>query len=133
MNHCLRHYEEPIANHCRACNHPFCGRCLVYAFGPKKPPYCVGCALTASGVRNSNHANIAPVAPQPSARRAEKAHRRLERDAAKAAAKAAKQGRRAGEPIVAAEAAYAALEHDPTVPAPSDLILSGRTAPGQPL
>lgn len=133
MNHCLRHYEEPVSDHCRSCNHPFCSRCLVYAFGPKKPPYCVGCALTASGVRNSNHATIAPIAAQPSSKRVEKAQRRLERDAAKAAAKAQKKAGRGAEPVVAAEAAYAALEHDPTVPAPSDLILSGQTSPGQPL
>ena len=133
MNHCLRHYEEPISNHCRACNHPFCSRCLVYAFGPKKPPYCVGCALTASGVRNSNHATVAPVAAQPSNRRVEKAQRRLERDAVKAQAKAAKRGRREGEPIVAAHAAYEALAHDPTVPAPSDLIMSGYNANGEPV
>ena len=133
MNHCLRHYEESIDNRCRTCNHPFCSRCLVYSFGPKKPPYCVGCALTASGVRNSNHATIAPVAPQPSARRIEKAQRRLERAAAKASARAAKRGGLPDLPEVATDAAYEALEHDPTVPAPSDLIMSGHGSPGQPL
>lgn len=54
MNHCLRHYEEPTAAVCRSCKGPFCTRCLVFSFGPKKPPYCVGCALIASGVRNGN-------------------------------------------------------------------------------
>ena len=29
----------------------FCADCLVYSFGPNKPPYCVSCALGASGVR----------------------------------------------------------------------------------
>lgn len=133
MNHCVRHYEEPINGRCRSCNHPFCSRCLVYAFGPKKPPYCVGCALTASGVRNSNHATIAPVAPQPTAKRVEKAQRRLERAAAKAEAKEAKRARRAGETVVPAAAAYEALEHDPTVPAPSDLVMSGQPSDGQQL
>lgn len=133
MNHCLRHYEEPVSDHCRSCNHPFCSRCLVYSFGPKKPPFCVGCALTASGVRNGNHANIAPIAAQPSSKHVEKAQRRLERDAAKAEAKAQKKAGRSTEPVVAADAAYAALEHDPTVPAPSDLIMSGHTSHGQPL
>ncbi|MEO6987798.1 MAG: hypothetical protein ABI239_04040 [Aquihabitans sp.] len=133
MNHCLRHYEEPVTDHCRSCNHPFCSRCLVYSFGPKKPPYCVGCALTASGVRNGGQASIAAVAPQPSNRRVEKATRRLERDAAKAQAKANKRARKSGEPLVATEAAYAALEHDSTVPAPSELMMSGQPTPGQPL
>lgn len=59
MNHCLRHYEESVAGHCRSCGQPFCSRCLVYAFGPKKPPYCVGCALYASGVRSGTR-NVAP-------------------------------------------------------------------------
>lgn len=54
MNHCLRHFEEPTAAVCRSCEGPFCTRCLVFSFGPKKPPYCVGCALIASGVRNGS-------------------------------------------------------------------------------
>lgn len=62
MNHCLRHYEEPTAAVCRSCQGPFCTRCLVFSYGPKKPPYCVGCALIASGVRNgslkSNRARV---------------------------------------------------------------------------
>ena len=53
MNHCVRHYEEPVVDHCRTCHRPYCSRCLVYSFGPKKPPFCVGCALSASGVRNT--------------------------------------------------------------------------------
>lgn len=130
MNHCLRHYEEPIADRCRSCNHPFCGRCLVYAFGPKKPPYCVGCALTASGVRNGHRPVVASATPD---RKLEKARRRMERDAAKAAAKAEKKGRRQPEPIVADAAAYAAFEHDPTVPPPAQLAISGHHRTGQPL
>lgn len=57
MNHCIRHFEEPVAGICRTCQNPFCDRCLVFSFGTKKPPYCVGCALTASGVRNGNKMN----------------------------------------------------------------------------
>lgn len=52
MEHCLRHMEEPSTGECRNCHGTFCARCLVYSFGPKKPPFCVGCALVASGVRN---------------------------------------------------------------------------------
>jgi hypothetical protein len=44
--------EEPSTGECRNCHGTFCARCLVYSFGPKKPPFCVGCALVASGVRN---------------------------------------------------------------------------------
>ncbi len=54
VNHCMRHYEEPVVAHCRTCARPYCSRCLVYSFGPDKPPFCVGCALNASGVRNKN-------------------------------------------------------------------------------
>lgn len=54
MNHCLRHLEEPSTGECRSCHGTFCARCLVFSFGPKKPPFCVGCALVASGVRNGS-------------------------------------------------------------------------------
>jgi hypothetical protein len=53
---CIRHSFELSENACRNCGNEFCRECLVYAFGPKKPPYCVPCALAASGVR-SNAAN----------------------------------------------------------------------------
>ena len=62
VNHCMRHYEEPLMAYCRTCRNPFCNRCLVYAYGPTKPPYCVGCALFASGVRNGNNRVPAPPA-----------------------------------------------------------------------
>jgi len=52
VDHCLRHMEEPATGECRNCHGTFCSRCLVFSFGPKKPPFCVGCALVASGVRN---------------------------------------------------------------------------------
>lgn len=29
----------------------FCATCLVYSFGPKKPPFCLPCAVEAAGVR----------------------------------------------------------------------------------
>lgn len=38
---------------CRHCGDWFCSECLVYSFGPKKPPFCVGCALAAAGVRSN--------------------------------------------------------------------------------
>lgn len=52
VHYCLRHMEEPSTGQCRECHGGYCARCLVYSFGPKKPPFCVGCALHASGVRN---------------------------------------------------------------------------------
>jgi hypothetical protein len=100
MNHCLRHFEEPVAARCRDCGHPFCGRCLVYAFGPKKPPYCVGCALHASGIRAGTR--VVDVEPEyvpsdagapeaPMDKRTERALRRAEKAALKQQAKATKQ------------------------------------------
>lgn len=60
MDHCLRHMEEAASGQCRSCNGTFCARCLVYSFGPKKPPFCVGCALVASGVRNGARRSYEP-------------------------------------------------------------------------
>lgn len=54
MHYCLRHMEEPSSAQCRSCKGTFCSRCLVYSFGPRKPPYCVGCALHASGIRSGS-------------------------------------------------------------------------------
>ncbi len=56
---CARHQFEAAEDVCRSCGHDFCGECLVYAFGPNKPPYCLSCALAASGVRST--ATIRPV------------------------------------------------------------------------
>lgn len=137
MNHCLRHYEEPVAATCRACNHPFCTRCLVFSFGPKKPPYCVGCALHAAGVRNGQRVVDAPYepptddaglafgagGPPTSDKRVERAYRRAERDALKASAKAAKRASRKGAPApVLADALTAPTERSSQVPAPSQLL-----------
>ncbi|MDZ7734394.1 MAG: hypothetical protein U5R31_16145 [Acidimicrobiia bacterium] len=36
---------------CAECGRPYCHDCLVYAFGPKKPPLCIACAITAAGIR----------------------------------------------------------------------------------
>ncbi|MEZ5143092.1 MAG: hypothetical protein R2726_11330 [Acidimicrobiales bacterium] len=50
---CLEHQFEPAEDSCRTCGHPFCNECLVYAFGPSEPPYCLSCALAAAGVRSN--------------------------------------------------------------------------------
>lgn len=67
MHYCLRHMEEPSAAQCRSCRGTYCARCLVYSFGPRKPPFCVGCALHASGVRSGqrNQARLDPMAGGP--------------------------------------------------------------------
>ncbi|MGQ0431070.1 MAG: hypothetical protein ACT452_01535 [Microthrixaceae bacterium] len=36
---------------CRRCGSAWCGDCLVYAFGGKKLPYCMSCAMFAGGIR----------------------------------------------------------------------------------
>jgi hypothetical protein len=101
----MRHYEEPVVAHCRTCTRPYCSRCLVYSFGPDKPPFCVGCALAASGVRNKN--KPIPVAAQAAAgpdRRAERAQRKAEKAEAKANARAMKRAAKQGDAVPAVEA-----------------------------
>jgi hypothetical protein len=51
---CVRHQFEAAEDVCRTCGHDFCAECLVYAFGPTKAPYCLSCALAASGVRSTS-------------------------------------------------------------------------------
>lgn len=126
MTHCMRHYEEPVVAYCRTCARPYCSRCLVYSFGPEKPPFCVGCALNASGVRNKN--KPIPVAVQAEAgpdRRAEKAARRAEKVQAKATARALKRAAKRGE--VAPEAEVARTSNVPVpkgLPTPSSRFAS---------
>src|SRR5829696_4207058 len=48
---CYKHGFEASQDACRSCGLFFCAECLVYSFGPRKPPYCISCALGASGVR----------------------------------------------------------------------------------
>ncbi len=50
---CVRHQFELAQDICRGCGYEFCSECIVYAFGPDEPPFCVSCALTASGVRSN--------------------------------------------------------------------------------
>jgi hypothetical protein len=98
VSHCMRHYEEPVVAHCRTCARPYCSRCLVYSFGPDKPPFCVGCALNASGVRNKNKPIVVVAAPEPTVdRRVERAQRRAEKAEAKSREKALKRAAKRGE------------------------------------
>lgn len=52
-NRCTTHQFELAEAMCRNCGDLYCSECLVYSFGPKKPPYCIACALAASGVRSN--------------------------------------------------------------------------------
>ena len=52
-NRCSTHQFELAEAICRNCGDLYCNECLVYSFGPKKPPYCISCALAASGVRSN--------------------------------------------------------------------------------
>ena len=111
MNHCVRHFEESMEATCRTCGAPFCGRCLVFAFGPKKPPYCIGCALSAGGVRN-NYRPVSVAPPTSGGRQAVKA--------AKAAA----------NPIAFEETwSDQEEEHDARVPATAQLARIMRSRP----
>ena len=127
MSHCMRHFEEPYVADCRNCHRPFCSRCLVFAFGPDKPPYCIGCALNASGVRNKGLVPTGAAQPKATAHaRHDRASRKEERRAAKAQAKATKAAAKA-EPAIA-EAARTS-----NVPAPAHMAIpSARYAPHAP-
>jgi len=115
VNHCMRHFEEPIAGTCASCCHPFCRRCLVYAFGPKKPAYCVGCALAEAGVRQGARGRATTVVPPD--RKLVKAERRAQRDALKLERKQAKTLAKAAP----TEPMYETSPPSSTVPAPSSM------------
>jgi hypothetical protein len=74
---CFVHGFEVGEARCRSCGNEFCSECLVYAFGPSKPPYCVGCALAAAGVRSN--AGRQPTLSRREIRRLEKERRREEK------------------------------------------------------
>jgi hypothetical protein len=82
---CVKHTFDVAYALCRQCGQPFCTTCLVYAFGPSKPPFCVKCAIGASGVRS----NAAPLPV-----RSKQEVRRAHKDAAKEA-RVAKEAREA--------------------------------------
>ena len=48
---CERHLFDQATDRCGRCGGEYCTTCLVYSFGPKKPPFCLPCAVEAAGVR----------------------------------------------------------------------------------
>jgi hypothetical protein len=54
MDSCGKHPHEMGVALCRRCGDAWCRDCLVYAFGPKRPPFCMGCAMVAGGVRTAS-------------------------------------------------------------------------------
>ena len=86
---CDKHLFEQAEDRCGRCGHEFCAECLVYAFGSKRPPFCIPCAVASSGVRN----RAGNTMPRKELRRIEKerklafkAARKVEREQAAAAA-----------------------------------------------
>jgi hypothetical protein len=77
---CARHQFEEALDRCRQCGHAFCGECLVYSFGDRQPPFCIPCALSASGVRAG--AARVPAMPKKEIRRRQKEDARIAREQA---------------------------------------------------
>lgn len=101
MESCTKHPHERGVAICHRCGMSWCAECLVYAFGPKKPPYCVGCAMYAGGVRSA--------ATRPAIGRRElKARLKAAKVAAKAASRGDDQVGRDGERVEPAEPVPAA-------------------------
>ncbi len=134
--YCRRHVEELSAGVCRSCQYGYCARCLVFSFGRNKPPFCIGCAIRAGGVRNTGisprsagepAATIGTISPLAAAqtgpvdKRAERAYRRAEKAATRAAARASRKARSVSSDPTGSSAAPSSQ-----VPAPSSLR-SGRS------
>jgi hypothetical protein len=104
---CDKHLFEGAEDRCGRCGYEFCGECLVYAFGAKKPPYCIPCAVAAAGIRSN--AGVRPMADA----RELKALRKERRSAAR-------KQRRDGTPAPAPLPSLApSLDGGPSGPAPA--------------
>jgi hypothetical protein len=111
MDSCAKHRHEKGAALCGRCGEAWCNDCLVYAFGPKKAPLCMSCAMYAGGVRSS--------APRPALPKRElKALQKAAKAEAKANAKAGQDARQQ-EPEKS-EAAAAAEVSPPAASIASD-------------
>ena len=67
---CERHLFDQAVDRCGRCGGEFCHTCVVYSFGPKKPPFCLPCAVEAAGVRSG--AGSAPAISRRERKRLEK-------------------------------------------------------------
>ncbi len=110
---CTKHPHEAAAGLCRRCGHSWCGTCLVFAHGPKKPAYCLGCAMVAGGVKSSGALPPMPRRELKAQMRAMKAEAKAE---AKAAAVASKAAKRAPAPDVADVVAEPVVEGAASAP-----------------
>jgi hypothetical protein len=110
---CAKHPHEKGVGICRRCGGSWCNDCLVWAFGEKKPPFCMGCAMVAGGVRT---AGARPAMPK----RELKALQKAAKAEAKAAAKAAKEAAKAPEEDHVAAAAEVAPPVQAAAPVASD-------------
>ena len=102
LESCGKHPHEMGVALCRRCGGSWCSNCIVYAFGPKKPPFCMSCAMVAGGVRTS-----APLPAMP--RRMLKAQMKAIKGQAKAEAKAEAKAAKAPDPELA-DASYDATD-----------------------
>ena len=76
---CIEHPHEPAEGLCRTCGAEYCADCLVYPFGPTKPPFCVPCAVAAGGVR-ANAGSRPVVVPKENKRRMKEWRKARKRD-----------------------------------------------------
>jgi hypothetical protein len=107
MESCAKHPHERGVALCGRCGEAWCNDCLVYAFGQRKPPLCMPCAMFAGGVRSSAERPALP-------KRALKALHKAAKAEAKANAKAGQEAREQGSEKVES---VAATEVPPPPPA----------------
>jgi hypothetical protein len=114
LESCSKHPHEMGVALCRRCGGSWCSSCLVYSFGPKKPPYCMSCAMVAGGVRTSSALPAMPKRQLKAQMRALKAEAKAE---AKAAARAeAPEAEREASPETERELAEAYSQTDWSTP-----------------
>jgi hypothetical protein len=78
---CEIHPFEVADDRCGSCGRTYCRECIVYPFGPRKPPMCKACAITAAGIRKN--AQRAPLATRRQIKRQIKARKKHEKQQSK--------------------------------------------------
>jgi hypothetical protein len=71
---CENHNFELAEDLCGTCGRAYCPECILYAYGPKKPPICKACAIAKAGIRK--HAAPSAVASKRELRRLSRERRR---------------------------------------------------------